>query len=484
MGVSSTVLASVVALLLLVQPSFAMFEDQAGAFDWYKPFVGPVTTAALQKKRLYVGSDRNVVGCLNLRDGSIAWRRLLDADDTIDAIELLDTPALLLSLSGNGTYLRAWDQIDGSLKWQLLLTSSQSASAALEGKTQDGPAPNDAPGGMMAERVARPSMVVKYGDDGVASEVVTVSNGEIRVIDPFEGSVLVSKTLTGFASMDVLYADLQSDGNYMAFGYSSGFSTIRVASLGSSLSPSGASCSPLSVLAPDLPVSEQSLKLYATSTGFLLVSNDQERPGAALIKVASAGETAAELVAYYPSASVATAAMTTPKGQVIGLLQIDASVVATAAMTTPKGQVIGLLQIDASVVAIAAMTPPKGQVIGLLQIDASVVAIAAMTTPKGQVIGMLQIDASVVAIAAMTTPKGQVIGLLQIDASVVTLKVVLTTSGKEVSSETMPLAKQTISALVDVEQNNSAAVAVSAAYLGSFKRKDKPDGFRWVGLLD
>ncbi len=177
------VVAVVVAVLLLSEHAVAIFEDQAGQLDWYKPFVGPVTSATLHRKlpRLFLGTQRNVVGSLQMRDGSIAWRRLLEEGDTIDATQIIDSPSsMLLSLSGNGSTLRAWDQVDGSLKWQLNLHSIKAATPALDGtvgKTAGSPSASAA----ATAAISRAALIVKYEEDGSASEVVVLSHGELKV---------------------------------------------------------------------------------------------------------------------------------------------------------------------------------------------------------------------------------------------------------------------------------------------------------------
>jgi hypothetical protein len=174
------------AALMLCTPAAAMFEDQAGAYDWYKPFVGPVTSAALHSKipRLFLGTQRNVVGSLHLRDGNIAWRRLLDDGDTVDSTMLIETPVTaLLSLSGNGTFLRAWDQVDGALKWQLNLRPTKEApTAAITGDVSPQEKVSAAALSSGAAAAAtKPAMAVRYAVDGTVAEIVVVSHGQLKV---------------------------------------------------------------------------------------------------------------------------------------------------------------------------------------------------------------------------------------------------------------------------------------------------------------
>lgn len=93
----------------------ALYEDQAGTFDWYKAQVGPITSVHLgSKPRVFIGTSENVIGSLNLRDGSIAWRKLIDGPLVGDA--LIDDTSLFISYAGGK--IRAFDQTEGGMRWE------------------------------------------------------------------------------------------------------------------------------------------------------------------------------------------------------------------------------------------------------------------------------------------------------------------------------------------------------------------------------
>ena len=97
-------------ILVLAPFVAAVYEDQAGSFDWHRAQVGPVTSAHLgSKPRVFVGTSQNVIGSLNLRDGSIAWRKILDGP--LSSLALVDDASLFVSFAGGK--IRAFDQSEG-----------------------------------------------------------------------------------------------------------------------------------------------------------------------------------------------------------------------------------------------------------------------------------------------------------------------------------------------------------------------------------
>ena len=77
--------------------------------------------------------------------------------------------------------MRAWDQVDGALKWQLNVKSSQAAKAALDGTVGKSAAAGAIP---TANSAAKPAMAVKLEEGGnTATEVAVLSHGELKVCD-------------------------------------------------------------------------------------------------------------------------------------------------------------------------------------------------------------------------------------------------------------------------------------------------------------
>ena len=70
------------AFLLLVSIricSGLITQQQLGAVDWHRQFVGRVTHAVFapaNRPRVYITSEAGAVAALNLRNGSLLWRQV------------------------------------------------------------------------------------------------------------------------------------------------------------------------------------------------------------------------------------------------------------------------------------------------------------------------------------------------------------------------------------------------------------------------
>ena len=108
--------ALLVLLLGGLSLAAALFEDQAGTFDWYKPHIGLISAAAFHptKPRVCAATQQSVLGCLNLRDGTIAWRKVLE--DGKDAA-FLQLEELHLIVVATHSSVQAFD-LEGFLKWE------------------------------------------------------------------------------------------------------------------------------------------------------------------------------------------------------------------------------------------------------------------------------------------------------------------------------------------------------------------------------
>lgn len=117
--------ALVAALLLaVVARTTAVFEDQAGTFDWYVQHVGsPSSVMFLPGRILLASTEQSLLSSLRTSDGGIEWRRRHTNRDALGSLHLLERPALALVTSGCGRLLRAWNAADGALAWEAALST-------------------------------------------------------------------------------------------------------------------------------------------------------------------------------------------------------------------------------------------------------------------------------------------------------------------------------------------------------------------------
>lgn len=70
-------MAALAALTLTL--TSAMFQDEAGMFDWARTNVGHVTHASFSSKgkAVVVATDGGVIAALFTKDGGVGWRHVL-----------------------------------------------------------------------------------------------------------------------------------------------------------------------------------------------------------------------------------------------------------------------------------------------------------------------------------------------------------------------------------------------------------------------
>ena len=114
-----------------IQPSHAIYKEQAEQHSWHQQHIGEVDKALYAFKgrdRVFVSTKQSVVASLDLRDGRIIWRQVLLPEDAIDAIALTPKPAAVVSLSQKDQTLRAWHAGDGTLLWESVLGKGEDAA--------------------------------------------------------------------------------------------------------------------------------------------------------------------------------------------------------------------------------------------------------------------------------------------------------------------------------------------------------------------
>jgi hypothetical protein len=119
-GPRNATLAAVAAVLIisLAGPATAIYEDQAGTFDWYKQFVGRPQSVLFSpgKERVFLSTQQNLLASLQTKTGTVSWRRRYTDQDSLDGVLVLQSPSLALAASNGGKTLRAWDAMEGGFR--------------------------------------------------------------------------------------------------------------------------------------------------------------------------------------------------------------------------------------------------------------------------------------------------------------------------------------------------------------------------------
>lgn len=121
--------------LLFAQHCFSIYEDQAGLMDWHQQYIGKVKHAVFHtqktgRKRVVVSTEENVIASLDLRRGEIFWRHVLGANDAIDGVDIA-LGKYVITLSSEGSILRAWNLPDGQMVWEYSLQGSKPSKSLL-----------------------------------------------------------------------------------------------------------------------------------------------------------------------------------------------------------------------------------------------------------------------------------------------------------------------------------------------------------------
>jgi len=93
----------------------AIYPDQIGKFDWQLENIGNIKELIYQSKKAFFASHSGVIGSISVRTGELEWRKVLESDDSIDAI--VSSRKHLVSLSKSGNLVRMWQANDGVLLW-------------------------------------------------------------------------------------------------------------------------------------------------------------------------------------------------------------------------------------------------------------------------------------------------------------------------------------------------------------------------------
>ncbi|XP_029634121.1 ER membrane protein complex subunit 1 [Octopus sinensis] len=126
---------STLLFVLSFNAASALFEDQAGKFDWMQKYVGRVDFLFWDQshyvgKRILVGTEKNTIAAINVHNGSIAWRQMFEEGERGRINNLLHHGNALVSVSGNGKIVRSWVATSGFMQWEVVLSAQPTLRTA------------------------------------------------------------------------------------------------------------------------------------------------------------------------------------------------------------------------------------------------------------------------------------------------------------------------------------------------------------------
>ena len=101
----------------------AIYEDQAGTYDWHRPHVGVAAHLHITHKRhIFIVSQDATLARIAPDDGVLAWRRVQDAPDTPATLRVArvlpkEDGLLTVHTTSDATLLRVWRD-GGQLMWE------------------------------------------------------------------------------------------------------------------------------------------------------------------------------------------------------------------------------------------------------------------------------------------------------------------------------------------------------------------------------
>ncbi|KAL0081975.1 hypothetical protein J3Q64DRAFT_1754353 [Phycomyces blakesleeanus] len=100
---------------LCITPVSALYKSQAGVFDWHQSWIGKTRwSSKLDSSHITVVTERNVVASLNIDNGELEWRQVLE--ETITHAKI--TNGGILTLTDEAGHAQYWDRTTGTLVWE------------------------------------------------------------------------------------------------------------------------------------------------------------------------------------------------------------------------------------------------------------------------------------------------------------------------------------------------------------------------------
>ncbi|OBZ86795.1 ER membrane protein complex subunit 1 [Choanephora cucurbitarum] len=116
----------VLGLFQWIIPTLAIYENQAGVFDWHHIWLGhPREAYKMDDQHMAIYSERNVVASLDINTGAVVWRQVLENQIQ----QFVGSDAGILTISSQPEHAQFWNKTDGRLIWEHALVEETFGSA-------------------------------------------------------------------------------------------------------------------------------------------------------------------------------------------------------------------------------------------------------------------------------------------------------------------------------------------------------------------
>ncbi|KXL45842.1 hypothetical protein M433DRAFT_4278 [Acidomyces richmondensis BFW] len=207
------------AAWLLVEPTLAVFTDEAWTVDYHLALIGrprqdttffaqpdPAKRATL----VFTLSEEGVLGAVNPRDGAVIWRQrlLVNATDD-DAGFLRPSQGQDVVVSGMGSQVQAWSAEDGRQAWSVEVTGKLHDVEVLE--LSDGKEAGNAKDVVALSGGDNPAVQRLDGNTGAVKWTYKIESGDapyqVSASDTEVFAILLHKTMLGYIKLKVVSLD-------------------------------------------------------------------------------------------------------------------------------------------------------------------------------------------------------------------------------------------------------------------------------------
>lgn len=114
-----------IALLLVIDVSQGLYEDQIGLLDWRKQFIGQPSHIHFDgtSRRLLLGTPTGVVAAVNAANGNLDWRHTFSTN-VFPVDFMASSNSLLVTVTRSASHVQAWDTTTGLSVWENIIPAA------------------------------------------------------------------------------------------------------------------------------------------------------------------------------------------------------------------------------------------------------------------------------------------------------------------------------------------------------------------------